>query len=226
MVTRRLSWHLEKNINQAGFRKNKSTDDQINRLQDKINRHINNGEHVLAVFTDFERAFDMIWRKGLLLKLKSYGINGRMFNWIADFLNARTFEVKIGIIRSVIKELENGSSQGSNVSPLLFLCMINDLPEILFEVETALFADDDTIYKAGKNVYLLERKIQGALNALTQWCRTWGFKVNTAKTHAVLFTHATRIYQIKLEINGVPIKEEGSTRFLGALFDRRLTWNN
>jgi len=50
----------------------------------------------LAVFFDFERAFNVVWRKGLLIKLKEFGINGRMFDWIAHFSTDRTFQVRVG----------------------------------------------------------------------------------------------------------------------------------
>jgi len=32
----------------------------------------------------------MVWRNGLLIKLKKLGINGKMFSWIADFFTDRT----------------------------------------------------------------------------------------------------------------------------------------
>ena len=42
----------------------------------------------------------MVWRKGLLIKLKEFGINGRMFDWIADFNTDRTFQVRVGDVYS------------------------------------------------------------------------------------------------------------------------------
>ena len=49
----------------------------------------------MAVFIDFEEAFDIVQRKGLLIKLKKFGINGRMFDWIADFITDQTFQVRV-----------------------------------------------------------------------------------------------------------------------------------
>ena len=67
--------------------------------------------------------------------------------------------------------------------------------------------------------------MQQDLHAIQQWCNKWGFKISTEKTVAVLFSQATQRPDIKLDINGRPIKTEKSARFLGVVFDQRLTWN-
>lgn len=85
LVTNRLLWYLEMHILtnvQTGFRKKRSTVDQIIRLQDAINRSLRNHSHTLVIFLDFEKAFDMMWRTGLMTKLKKYGINGHTYDWI------------------------------------------------------------------------------------------------------------------------------------------------
>jgi len=60
-------WYLEKfnllSNTQSGFRRSRSTADHIVRLQDLIRtftRHQHNKGYVLAVFVDFEKAFDMV----------------------------------------------------------------------------------------------------------------------------------------------------------------------
>ena len=121
LVADRLMWYLEKhnllNNSQSGFRRGRSTVDHIIRLQDEINKHINNKSYVLAVFVDFEKAFDMVWRTGLLIKLKGFGINGRMLQWIANFISDRTIQVGVGTTLSNIYTVENGTAQGSMISP-------------------------------------------------------------------------------------------------------------
>ena len=58
---------------QTGFRKGRSTVDQIIRLQDTINKYNHNKGYTMAVFIDFKSAYDMLWHNGLLRKLKKYG---------------------------------------------------------------------------------------------------------------------------------------------------------
>jgi len=81
---------------QSGFRRYRSTIDQIARLHDTIVKRLNTKGHVLAVFQDMEKAFDMVWRKGLMIKLKRLGINEHMFQWMDAFLSDRTIQVRVG----------------------------------------------------------------------------------------------------------------------------------
>ena len=100
LVTNRLSWYLETNKllneSQCGFRKNRSTIDQLVRLHDAINKSLSTGGYLVGVFLDFKAAFDLVWREGLLFKLRGLGIGGNMHRWINDFLTGRTIKVKVG----------------------------------------------------------------------------------------------------------------------------------
>ena len=48
-----------------------------------------------------------------------------MFNWAMDFLNRRSIEVIIGSVISRNWVVENGTPQGSVISPILLNIMIN-----------------------------------------------------------------------------------------------------
>jgi len=95
-----------------------------------------------------------------MIKLKSYGINGHMYDWIREFLTNRTIQVCVGNSLSTVQSVENGTAQGAVISPILFICMVNDLPDGLDQVETSLFADDSAIYKSGKNLHYLQKVVQ------------------------------------------------------------------
>ena len=122
MIVYRLQWFLEKkgllNINQSGFRKKRRCLDQLLRLSDDILKGFGQRYCTLAVFLDFEKAYDMIWRNGVLYKLHLLGVDGQLFNWIKSFLESRTFQVRVGSTLSDVFNLLNGVPQGQ----LLALC--------------------------------------------------------------------------------------------------------
>lgn len=229
LVTTRLAYHLESNNIlsgvQSGFRQGRSTIDQIIRLQDAINKHNNTKGYTVGVFIDFSNAFDMVWQKGLLIKMKKLGLTGNIFNFVENFLTGRSIQVRVGAELSGVRVLENGTAQGSVISPLLFLLMINDLPDCLEGVESSLFADDSCIFKSGKNLDTILESIQKNLDRISAWCDLWGFKINTDKTTAVLFTHRIDKIERNLVINGNAIKIDKTVKFLGVIFDSKLTWN-
>ena len=231
LVNQRLTHFLESNrlLNncQTGFRKNKSTLDQIIKLQDKISKYNNNRGFTVAVFLDFEKAYDMLWRKGLMTKLKNLGINGNMFSFINDFIENRTFQVKVGAEMSDTKLLENGTPQGSIISPILFLVMINDIDVGNTGVDLSLFADDSATYKSGKNINQLLKDIQTSLNSISKWADKWGIKISNSKSVGIIFTHRVK-YNIlnPLTLNGNPLKMETKAKFLGMIYDKKLTWRD
>jgi hypothetical protein len=46
---------------------------------------LENGQITVADFCDISKAFDRLWHKGLIEKLKSYGINGKLLKWLKDY---------------------------------------------------------------------------------------------------------------------------------------------
>ena len=214
------------NPNQTGFRNHKSTTDQILRLQDTILRNIKNKNTVLGVFLDLEKAYDMLWKRGLLHKINHININGKMFTYIKSFINNRTFHVKVGGKISSVKTSQNGTPQGSVISPTLFLIMINDLSTTSPEIKLSLYADDSAIYTCGKKIEKLRKKIQETLNHIQDWCDSWGFKVSSTKSTAVIFSQNTKQMKLteELKLNGEILKCDNHVKFLGMIFDSKLTW--
>lgn len=49
-------------------------------LKNEIRKARANKDLVNAVFFDVEKAHDVLWKEGLLIKLESMGIGGRMYN--------------------------------------------------------------------------------------------------------------------------------------------------
>ena len=58
------------------------------------------------VFCDFSKAFDKVWHKGLIHKIKSYGVDSNLLNWFSSYLQDRQQRVLIN----------NSSSSLCNVS--------------------------------------------------------------------------------------------------------------
>lgn len=100
MITSRLTYEIENRglvtPHQSGFRKGRTTMDSLLCLESEIRKAQINKEVVIAVFIDVEKAYDMLWKEGLLIKLKNMGIRGRIYNWVLDFLFERKIQVRVG----------------------------------------------------------------------------------------------------------------------------------
>lgn len=228
MINSRLSWYLEKNNlfspTQSGFRSNKSTLDPLIALEAGIRKAFQLHQYHISVFLDFQKAYDMLWREGLLLKLKKLGIQGRMYAWIKDFLFDRSIFVRIANTLSKSYFLENGIPQGSVISPTLFLIMVNDLAELPLSSRLSQFADDASIHKSSPNLVFAKKRIENDLGLVQQWCDVNGFRLSPEKTQAIVFTKRAIPPDFTLLFGQVELKLQQVIKFLGLLFDAKLLW--
>ncbi|GFR80810.1 RNA-directed DNA polymerase from mobile element jockey [Elysia marginata] len=68
---------------EAGFRRGRCTEDQIILIAQGIEDGFQRKKPTVVVWIDMEKAFNRVWRDGLLLKLKD---SGNMFKWIEHCL--------------------------------------------------------------------------------------------------------------------------------------------
>ena len=92
MINDRFVWFVESDNsiskNQAGFRKNHSTNDHLVRLKSVIYDAFVKKEHVIAIFFDLEKAYDTVWKYGIIKDLHNIGLRGRLQN--LDRISCRT----------------------------------------------------------------------------------------------------------------------------------------
>lgn len=95
MINKRLTWWIEsKNLFskfQSGFRKNKSTADNLGFLESKIMEAFSNNEYLIAIFFDLEKAYDVTWRHRIVTELIDLGIEGNLVHFVKNFLVNRSF---------------------------------------------------------------------------------------------------------------------------------------
>ena len=227
MVAKRLGWFLETHNLldklQSVFRPERSTLDHVLQLHDTVYKSLINHRSVIAIFLDIERAYDMVWRDGLVIKLARLGIQGNMLKWIRSLISNRSFQVRVGLELSNKMILENGIPQGSVISPLLFAVMINDLPEVI-NSQHGLFADDCAVWESGSSIPSMLSSLQSTLNDVNDWCSRWGFVISKEKSVAMLFTKKLKVGPLSLTINGTSLAFVDEFKYLGIIFDRHLTY--
>ena len=145
IVRERVIEHLNSNNllseEQHGFREGRSCLSNLLTTLEDWTSILDDKDCVDVAYLDFSKAFDLVSHKHLLLKLKNYGINGQIGNWIKAFLENRKQRVVIRGHKSDELDVLSGVPQGSVLGPILFLIFINDLPKCT-TCPCCLFADD------------------------------------------------------------------------------------
>ena len=150
MIADRLIYILEtKNLlndNQAGFRQGRCTTDQILKLIQEASDGIHDRQgrtRTMVAFFDYEKAYDKVWRDGVIHKMLELGIPSRFVKYVRHFLSGRVAQVEFNQGRSKEFMLNEGLPQGSCISPIIFLKFINDI-DVDLDMDTLVsqFADD------------------------------------------------------------------------------------
>ena len=118
-----------------------------------------------VIYLDFQKAFDEVPNNRLLIKLKGYGIRGKLCTWIKDFLANRKQRVVVNGVHSDWRSVTSGIPQGSILGSILFRIFINDLPEVL-SCLVKFYADDAKVVDN-------EVRLQANVNTAEQWAIIW-----------------------------------------------------
>jgi len=112
-----------------------------------------------------------------------------------------------------------GVPQGS-LSVTLFALKINSIVKAISPgVECSLHVDDFLIVYRSKYIHIIERHLQRSLNMLSHWADTNGFKFSSSKTVRMHNSHPNP----ELKLNGTLIPVVEQTKFIGVIFDNKLT---
>ena len=228
MINSRLSWLLEKNNTlsqtQCGFRKKRSTEDLLVKIEHQVRTTLVNKNIMISIFFDLKQAFDTISHDHLLLKMASSGIKGNMLSWTEKFLKNRTYQVAVEDKISNKLEMKRGVPQGSCLSPTFFNVMVSDIPHVNY-IFTSEFADDLAISATADNLPELERNLNQAIRELEHWATKWNLQFNPAKTMAMCFTQRRNLQLPTLKILNEDIRYVQTFKYLGLTLDAPfLTW--
>ncbi|GFV94151.1 probable RNA-directed DNA polymerase from transposon X-element [Trichonephila clavipes] len=131
VINARLVYQLEKNkcipLFQSGFRKGRSTLDNIITLENKIRNAFVRRNHLVSIFFDIEKAYDSTWRYGIRRTLFNFGLRGNLPTFIKKILNLRTLRVRVGGTLSAPFTQAEGVPQGNILSVTLFICHISPI---------------------------------------------------------------------------------------------------
>ena len=217
---------------QCGFRKGRSAQESILKLAEDCATAFKTKKELIGVFVDLEKAFDRLWHRGLIYKLLEENVPMPLVKMIASFLTNREFRIKEKNILSTIRPLEASAPQGGVGSPPLFSFYIRDMPGTDMETLASLwsdgsnYADDAAEWRAFVNLLIAVQEMQKYLKELEEWGSKWRLLPSPTKTEVIVFSRSTKPTKEKpkLHLYGQELKVVDKVKFLGTIFDSKLTW--
>lgn len=241
IITDRLVKFCEDNNvfhrNQVGYRKNKSTIDQLTKLVSDVEKGFYKDKKVpkmtATLLIDLEKAFDSVWHDGLIYKMHQVGLSIYDLRLVNSYLRNRTFRVKVGNSLSEVKHMRAGVPQGGILSPILFLIYTGDLPTEPLDrnnVKDSHYADDIIAWAISEIPITLTLKLQVAAIHYAKWANKWRLSLNPTKCSVLVFKKKPQkvdfvVPYIPVKINGVGIENKVEETSLGLILNNRLQWS-
>lgn len=210
---------------QHGFLKKRSTVTNLAEFASKTALWMADGFQVDTVYTDMSKAFDVVSIEPLLAVLRKLGINGVYLEWIRSYLSHRVQYVKLNGTTTEPFFVESGVTQGSHVGPLLFICVMNELPGYIDNAHILIYADDVKLFvpvNCVKDCLNLQRNLQ----RFVEFCSTYGLKVNKSKCKIITYTRKLNWINFEYQMEDVVIERVSSTCDLGVEMDSKLMYTD
>ena len=180
--------------NQIGFRRGHRTSDHVFTLKTLIDQSFYNKKKLYTCFVDFRKAYDTVWRDGLLFKMLNKGISPKFIRLIRNMYSKIKASVQVdgGLSRSFDSLV--GLKQGCNLSPTLFNIFVNDIISYIdpikscapklgnLQVSCLLYADDLVLLSESRE------GLQASLDALGHFTKDWFMEINPKKTKCLIFS--------------------------------------
>ena len=178
---------------QAGFRKGRSSEDQVLRIVQAIEDGFQKKPMNCSVLVllDFSKAYNTVWRKKLLLHILDIGIPLSIICWLRSLLEDQQARVQLFNILSKSHRFHQRLPHGSVLLPPLFHFYINDLATHLSQVNNAiitLFADDVSILSTARKPADAEQLAQEQVSIVSKWSIKWKLNLNATKSEVLAFS--------------------------------------
>lgn len=230
ILERRLREVIEPQLKdqQSGFRKDHGVQDHTFTLHQIAEKALMKNKNIYCCFIDIRKAFDTVKRKQIWESLEKKGVDQDLIEAVQSIYQNTTNIVRTKHMSSSTFTTKEGVRQGGVLSPLLFICAIDEIIKEstkqmkkykvgwynmkVIEIEMCVFADDLVLVADSKQN--LERNIE----VWNQEAGKFNLNINTDKTKTMVITNQEELLNIKLQEEN--IEQVAKYKYLGNIINQ------
>ncbi len=234
VVHKQLMEHMEHYLpnSQHGFRPRRNTTGAIIAAHGSwMKARAANNVVGIAAF-DLSAAFDTLDHDRLANKMRGLGIVGKSAKWFRDYLGGRSQRVLYNSSTSSFRDVRYGVPQGSILGPLLFLCLLVDLPGTIVDsvrsftasgsycVGSSGYADDCIAWATGPDPAVVRSMLGTLSGAVCRFMNDNYLVLNDEKTQILLVGTSE---QSPIQVGSAMVAPSDRVDVLGVSFDGSLS---
>lgn len=227
IITNKLSENIDAKLSdtQYGFRANRSTVGCTFDAAQFISQNMNWTGRVDAIFLDISKAFDRLSHTAIARALSSSGMPLQQLQFLMHFISTRQYFVRVNGISSDDPIIpDKGVPQGSHCGPTLFIMVADLLRNFIHSTKHFQYANDLLLtqpIREGND----EDNLQQSLLGVKNWCTASGLQINYTKWKVIKCTRGQQEHYTTYDVDGVSLPEVEDIRYLGIVFDSKLSFN-
>ncbi|KAI5714830.1 hypothetical protein M8J77_006182 [Diaphorina citri] len=222
ILLKRITPYVEAKMGpqQAGFRGNRSTVDQIHIFRQILSKCREFNVPVHGLFVDLKKAFDSIKREEIWKEMKKLSIPKKLINLTRITTEDTKCLVRVNGKLSEPFNVETGVKQGDCTSPLLFNLILEKVIRSISVMNTGItigekfnilaYADD--VILIGKS----EDEIKEMLTVMINTIKPFGLEVNFEKTKYMIFSREENTNTQTLNIGRHNLERVENFKYLGS----------
>ncbi|EYB87852.1 hypothetical protein Y032_0256g368 [Ancylostoma ceylanicum] len=209
IIDRRIRDIIRVSTNQCGFVANCGTTDAIHAARLLIEKHREKQKPLHLAFLDLEKAFDRVPHEAIWYALRWHGVPEELIEWVRILYADPRSRVQAAAGTSAEFPISVGVHQGSALSPLLFILVMDAITRDLQRPApwTLLYADD--VMLASEQKEDLQRQTQAWSERLARF----GLRLNVKKTEYM----TTNLDELStIQVDGNDLRRTDYFKYLGS----------